>query len=148
MKQRGFEVVTGFDKAIIPLRVTSGSAGYDFCSYEEVTIEPNQTIMIQTGIKAYMLDDEVLQIYPRSSLGVKKHLRLANSVGIIDSDYYNNENNEGHIMIPLFNFGNEPITIRQGERVAQGIFSKYLITDTDQVSAKRSGGFGSTNESN
>lgn len=148
MKQRGFEVVTGFDQAIIPLRGTSGSAGYDFCSYEEVTIEPNQTIMIQTGIKAYMLDDEVLQIYPRSSLGVKKHLRLANSVGIIDSDYYNNENNEGHIMIPLFNFGNEPITIRQGERVAQGIFSKYLITDTDQVSVKRSGGFGSTNESN
>lgn len=148
MKQRGFEVVTSFDKAIIPLRGTSGSAGYDFCSYEEVTIEPNQTIMIQTGIKAYMLDDEVLQIYPRSSLGVKKHLCLANSVGIIDSDYYNNENNEGHIMIPLFNFGNEPITIRQGERVAQGIFSKYLITDTDQVSAKRSGGFGSTNESN
>ena len=148
MKQRGFEVVTGFDQAIIPLRGTSGSAGYDFCSYEEVTIEPNQTIMIQTGIKAYMLDDEVLQIYPRSSLGVKKHLRLANSVGIIDSDYYNNENNEGHIMIPLFNFGNEPITVSQGERVAQGIFGKYLITDTDQVSAKRSGGFGSTNESN
>lgn len=148
MKQRGFEVVTGFDQAIIPVRGTSGSAGYDFCSYEEVTIEPNQTIMIKTGIKAYMLDDEVLQIYPRSSLGVKKHLRLANSVGIIDSDYYNNENNEGHIMIPLFNFGNEPITISQGERVAQGIFSKYLITDTDQVSAKRSGGFGSTNESN
>lgn len=148
MKQRGFEVVTGLDKAIIPLRGTSGSAGYDFCSYEEVIIEPNQTVMIKTGIKAYMLDDEVLQIYPRSSLGVKKHLRLANSVGIIDSDYYNNENNEGHIMIPLFNFGNEPITISQGERVAQGIFSKYLITDTDQVSAKRSGGFGSTNESN
>lgn len=148
MKQRGFEVVTGFDQAIIPLRGTSGSAGYDFCSYEEATIEPNQTVMIKTGIKAYMLDDEVLQIYPRSSLGVKKHLRLANSVGIIDSDYYNNENNEGHIMIPLFNFGNEPITISQGERVAQGIFSKYLITDTDQVSAKRSGGFGSTNESN
>ena len=148
MKQRGFEVVTGFDKTIIPLRGTSGSAGYDFCSYEEATIEPNQTVMIKTGIKAYMLDDEVLQIYPRSSLGVKKHLRLANSVGIIDSDYYNNENNEGHIMIPLFNFGNEPVTISQGERVAQGIFSKYLITDTDQVSAKRSGGFGSTNESN
>ncbi len=148
MKQRGFEVVTGFDKAIIPLRGTRGSAGYDFCSYEEVTIEPNQTVMIKTGIKAYMLDDEVLQIYPRSSLGVKKHLRLANSVGIIDSDYYNNENNEGHIMIPLFNFGDEPITISQGERVAQGIFSKYLITDNDQVSAKRSGGFGSTNESN
>lgn len=148
MKQRGFEVVTGFDKAIIPVRGTSGSAGYDFCSYEEATIESNQTVMIKTGIKAYMLDDEVLQIYPRSSLGVKKHLRLANSVGIIDSDYYNNENNEGHIMIPLFNFGNEPITISQGERVAQGIFSKYLITDTDQVSAKRSGGFGSTNESN
>lgn len=148
MKQRGFEVVTGFDQAIIPVRGTSGSAGYDFCSYEEVTIEPNQTVMIKTGIKAYMLDDEVLQIYPRSSLGVKKHLRLANSVGIIDSDYYNNENNEGHIMIPLFNFGNKPITISQGERVAQGIFSKYLITDIDQVSAKRSGGFGSTNESN
>lgn len=148
MKQRGFEQVTGYDEAIIPVRGTSGSAGYDFCSYEEVTIEPNQTVMVKTGIKAYMLDDEVLQIYPRSSLGVKKHLRLANSVGIIDSDYYNNENNEGHIMIPLFNFGQELVVIAKGERVAQGIFSKYLITDTDQVSAKRSGGFGSTNESN
>lgn len=148
MKQRGFEQVTGYDEAIIPVRGTSGSAGYDFCSYEEVTIEPNQTVMVKTGIKAYMLDDEVLQIYPRSSLGVKKHLRLANSVGIIDSDYYNNENNEGHILIPLFNFGQELVVIAKGERVAQGIFSKYLITDTDQVSAKRSGGFGSTNESN
>lgn len=148
-KIRGFEVISAYkDQDLnLPTRATTGSAGYDFFLAEAVIINPGETVMCKTGVKAYMLNDEVLEIYPRSSLGVKKHLRLANSVGIIDSDYYNNDNNEGHIMIPLFNFGDTTIKLEQHERIAQGIFKKYLVVDYDQPTTnQRCGGFGSTNE--
>ncbi len=145
MKKRGFEIVTGFeDEAVMPKRATAKSSGYDFATIEEVTIKPGETLLVKTGIKAYMLDDEVLKLYIRSSLGFKRNLRLANSVGIIDADYYNNPGNEGHIMVALHNFGTEYQVLTKGERIAQGIFEKYLTIDNDEQTANRVGGFGST----
>jgi len=92
-----------------------------------------------------MQDDEVLKIYPRSSLAKKYGLTLSNNVGIIDKDYYNNPDNEGHIMISLRNFGRKDIMLRKGERVAQGIFERYLVSPfEDDVNTERNGGFGST----
>ncbi len=146
IKKRGFEVVTGYeDDAILPVRGTAKSAGYDFATTEEVTIKPGETVLVKTGIKAYMFDDEVLKLYVRSSLGFKKNLMLANSVGIIDADYYNNADNEGHIMVALHNYGKEYQVIVKGERIAQGIFTKYLVADNDDANETRGGGFGSTN---
>ena len=146
MDIRGFEVVSSFEGQgiTIPERKTSQSAGYDIEAAETVTLEPGMVKLVATGIKAFMNYDEYLALHVRSSLGIKKHLMLANSTGIIDSDYYNNEDNEGHIMIALLNFGNEPVTLEKGERVAQGIFSKYLITNDDDATGVRTGGIGST----
>jgi dUTP pyrophosphatase len=146
MNKRGFEVVKAFSNSNVnlPTRKTAQSAGYDFESIEDVVIEANQRKLIKTGIKAYMQDDEVLKLYIRSSLAYKKGLMLANSVGIIDSDYYNNENNEGHIMVLVFNPTESSIIINKNERIAQGIFEKYLVTNTEGVDQKRTGGFGST----
>lgn len=100
--------------------------------------------LVPTGIKAQMNDDEVLKIFSRSSLATKKNIQLANSTSIIDADYYNNEKNEGHIYVPLINLGNIPVVIKKGERIAQGIFEKYLVTDNDNATGKREGGLGST----
>jgi dUTP pyrophosphatase len=146
MKKRGFEIVTKYknDNINLPERKTSGSAGYDFSAAETVEIKPRQIGFVTTGIKAFMPKDEVLQMYPRSSLSFKKKLVKANSVGIIDSDYYNNPDNEGEIMLILYNFGEKPVTIEKGERIAQGIFMKYFTIDEDENTLKRLGGFGST----
>lgn len=141
---RGFMVAKGFNNIALPTRKTTGSAGYDFSTIEDLVIKPGEIVLAKTGVKAYMQDDEVLKIYPRSSLAVKKKVNLANNVGIIDSDYFENEDNDGHIMIPLHNFGSDTITIKNGERIAQGIFQKYLVADKDEADAIRSGGFGST----
>ena len=146
MKKRGFEVVTKYkgQEITIPERKTSGSAGYDFCAAETITIQPKQVSFIPTGIKAFMSKDEVLQMYARSSLSFKKTLMKANSVGIIDSDYYNNPDNEGEINLILYNYGDHPVTVSKGDRIAQGVFMKYLTVDEDQNTIKRLGGFGST----
>ena len=146
MDIRGFEVVSAFEEQNInlPTRKTTESAGYDIECAEAVTLEPNQVVLVPTGLKAFMAYDEYLAIHIRSSMAIKRHLALVNSTGIIDSDYYNNEDNEGHIMIALLNFGNEPVTLEKGERVAQGIFSKYLITNDDDATGVRTGGIGST----
>ena len=146
MKKRGFEVVTKYRDAFLelPKRKTSGSAGYDFESAVTIEVEPKKIAFVSTGIKAFMPCDEVLQMYPRSSLSFKKKLVKANSVGIIDSDYYNNEDNEGEIMLILYNFGEEVVLIKKGERIAQGIFMKYLTVDNSETTSKRLGGFGST----
>ncbi len=147
IKKRGFEKVTGFeDDAVLPKRATAKSAGYDFATTEEVTVKPGETVLVKTGIKAYMQDDEVLKLYVRSSLGFKKHLMLANSVGIIDADYYNNSDNEGHIMVALHNYGKEYQVIKKGERIAQGIFTQYQVADNDDTNTLRAGGFGSTSK--
>ena len=144
---RRFEVVTKFmDLDVkIPVRQTSHSAGYDLASIEEVTLNPGDIKMIPTGLKVKLPGDEALFVFPRSSLGIKKQLMMSNSVGVIDADYYNNANNEGHIMVPLYNFGNSTVTIDKGERVAQGIFMEYRKTaDDDAKDIERIGGFGSS----
>ena len=152
MKNRGFEIAKGWeDKDIhLPIRKTKYSAGYDFEAAED-TIVPSfnkgmNPTLISTGIKAYMKNDEVLYIYNRSSNPKKKGLVLANSVGVIDKDYYGNPDNDGHIMFAFYNFKDEDIVIKKGEAIGQGIFSKYLVTDNDNSTNERTGGFGSTNK--
>ncbi len=143
---RKFEIAKGFENEniIMPSRATKKSAGYDFRCLEGYTLKPGETHFFKTGLKAKMEDDEVLLIFPRSSLAIKKGLRLTNSVAVIDADYYGNENNDGHIMISLFNFTDHDVVIESQERIAQGIFIKYFATDDDDATGIRAGGFGST----
>ena len=146
---RKFEVVTGFEGVVvIPTRATKGSAGYDIhiCRNYDTYIKPGEVVMFDTGIKAQFPEDEVLMLFIRSSLGFKKGLILSNAVPIIDSDYYNNEDNEGHITLSITNVGNETQVIPPNARVAQGVFLKYYKTDDDNVEASRRGGVGSTGE--
>ena len=148
-KLRGFELVKstlrladGFYK--LPERGTVGSAGYDFYLPHDVTIEPHQaTEIIWSGIKAYMQQDEVLLLDMRSSMG-HKGLRLGFTIGVIDSDYYGNPQTDGNIGFKLVNDTKEPITLKAGERIVQGIFTKFLIADNDNCVTKRTGGYGST----
>ena len=151
-KIRGFEVAKGFeDKNInLPVRKTKYSAGYDIESAEDCII-PAYTpgmkpTLIKTGIKAYMADDEVLILANRSSNPGKKGLILANSIGVIDKDYYGNQDNDGHIMFAFFNIKDEDIEIKKGDCIGQAIFQKYLVTDNDVAEGTREGGFGSTSK--
>ncbi|MDT8336793.1 MAG: dUTP diphosphatase [Candidatus Izemoplasmatales bacterium] len=146
MKTRGFEIVSKYynQDILLPERKTMGSAGYDIACAKDTVIEPNNFKFVPTGIKAFMGKDEVLQVYPRSSLSFKKHLVKLNSVGIIDSDYYNNLDNEGEIMLILYNYGTEKVLLKKHERIAQGLFMKYLTIDNDETEVKRLGGLGST----
>ena len=150
MKIRGFEKIAKYAEVDFPLpeRKTELSAGYDFCLPEEVTLEPGKLQLVPTGVKAYMQAGEWLGMHIRSSMAVKKHLMLVNNVGIIDADYYNNEDNEGHIMLALLNMGQEKVVLPKGERVAQGVFYTYLTADGDEkvTKAVRGGGFGSTSK--
>ena len=131
----------------LPKRATSHSAGYDLASIEQIVIKPGAIEKVPTGLKVSMEDGEAMFVFPRSSLGLKKQLMMANNVGVIDQDYYNSPINEGHIMIPIYNFGSETQTIEKGERIAQGIFMKYLKTDDDVTSDEvRVSGFGSTDK--
>ena len=149
---RGFEIAKGFENMGInlPERKTKYSAGYDIEAAED-TVVPSfkkgmNPTLIKTGIKAYMQDDEMLCLYNRSSNPKKKGLILANSVGVIDKDYYGNPDNDGHIMFAFYNIKDEDITIKKGEAIGQAVFQKYLITDDDSAEGKRLGGFGSTNK--
>lgn len=136
-----------YEKYELPKRSTKKSAGYDFRSLEEKVIRPKESYIFKTGIKAIMNDDELLYIFIRSSLGFKNDITLSNSVGIIDSDYYNNENNEGHIAIKLINHSDKNFKVNIGDKIAQGIFSKFLVVDDEEeIINERKGGFGSTNE--
>lgn len=142
---RGFEKVSNIAGGNIPTRGTKVSAGYDISIITGATINPGEVHIFNTGIKAYMQDDEYLALHVRSSIGIKKGLILANVTGIIDADYYNNDANEGHIMVALRNVTNNPVTIDDNERVCQGIFGKYLTVADDQADTVRTGGIGSTN---
>ena len=102
--------------------------------------------LVKTGLKAYMQDDEVLMLYNRSSNPKKKGLILANSVGVVDKDYYGNLDNDGHIMFAFYNIKDEDIKIKKGEAIGQGVFQKYLVVDDDIAEGTRVGGFGSTNK--
>ena len=129
----------------LPRRATAGSAGYDFFIPVTVTLNPGETVKIPTGIRAAMKQDWVLMIYPRSGLGFKYRLQLNNTVGVIDSDYYGSDN-EGHIFIKITNDSNEgkSLTMEQFTGFAQGIFMPYGITEDDDATEVRNGGFGST----
>ena len=138
---RYFEVAEGFNKedVVLPTRQTTKSAGYDFTASEDVTIPVGQMRLVKTGVAAQMQDDEVLELFVRSSLAYKHQVTLQNSVGIIDRDFFPNP-----IGVLLRNEGEKPFVVKKGERIAQGLFKKYLKTTNDYVEAKRNGGFGST----
>ena len=134
-----------YEKILLPTRSTKGSAGYDFKAPFDITLAPNETIKIPTGIRAKIDEGWVLMIYPRSGLGFKFRLQLNNTVGVIDSDYFGSDN-EGHIMIKMTNCSNEnkTVNVRAGEGFAQGIFMPFGITIDDEADGIRNGGFGST----
>lgn len=134
-----------YSRIKLPKRATIGSAGYDFYSPFDIELNPGETIKVPTGIRCSIKEGWVLTIYPRSGLGFKYRLQLNNTVGIIDSDYFGSSN-EGHIYIKITNDSNEKkiISIKEGEGFAQGIFFQFGITDDDEVSEIRDGGFGST----
>ena len=152
MKIRGFEVAKGFENEgiNIPVRKTKFSAGYDIEAAEDCVIPAFERgakpTLVKTGLKSYMADDEVLLLYNRSSNPGKKGLILANSVGVIDKDYYGNPDNDGHIMFAFYNIKSEPVEIKKGDAIGQAVFQKYLITDDDSAEGERVGGFGSTSK--
>jgi deoxyuridine 5`-triphosphate nucleotidohydrolase len=151
MRLRGFEIAKGYeDKDIhMPVRKTKNSAGYDVEAASDVIIEPYKhgmkPTLIPTGLKAYCQDDEYYILVNRSS-GPKKGFVMANSIGIIDADYYGNESNDGHFYFQYWNFGDKPLEIKKGDVIGQVIFQKYLTIDDDNATGMRTGGFGSTNK--
>ena len=160
MKKRGFEILTSYlDEDIhLPVRQTKASAGYDFEAAEDVIVPSIwkqfldkwfddidvKAILIPTGVKSYMDQDEYLQLSIRSGMALKSGLILANGVGVVDADYYDNESNEGHIMFAVHNIGFRDKKIKKGDRIGQGIFLPFLKADNDVSTKERSGGFGST----
>jgi len=160
---RGFKHIRGYeDKVVLPFRANIGDAGYDFFAVEDIIIHPmtiigyrvsdgepyhetEEVTKVPTGVKAYMQENEYLSLSIRSSLG-KRGLIIPNSPGIVDSGYFENPDNDGHIQIMLLNISDTKITIKKGEAVMQGVFLTYLTVDDDNVSTKRQGGIGSTNK--
>ena len=151
-KIRGFEIAKGYeDKNInLPERKTKASAAYDIEAAEDTIIpafKPGmKPTLIKTGLKAYMQEDEVLLIVPRSSGPKKQGILFPHSTGVIDADYYENIDNDGHIFIQCINIKDTDVTIQKGETIAQAIFQKFLIVDNDNAEGKRTGGFGSTDK--
>ncbi|ASZ08553.1 MULTISPECIES: dUTP diphosphatase [Enterococcus] len=176
MKKRGFEVVSNYasQEINLPKRATHHAAGYDFEAAADIIIpsiwksgiknglttliesmgekataideKQLKPTLVPTGIKSYMGEDEFLQLANRSSNPLKRFLVLTNGVGVIDSDYYNNPDNEGHIMFQFTNFGFKDVMIKKGERIGQGIFLPFLKADQDETTTSREGGFGSSNK--
>ncbi len=151
MKLRGFEIAKGWeDKNInLPIRKTKGAAGYDVEAAEDIIIpmyKPGiKPTLIPTGLKAYCQEDEYYMLVNRSS-GPKKGFVMANSIGIIDHDYYGNESNDGHFMFQYFNFSDHDIEVKKGDIIGQVIFHKFLTVDNDNAKGTRKGGFGSTDK--
>ncbi|MDN6194207.1 MAG: dUTP diphosphatase, partial [Alkalibacterium sp.] len=159
-KVRGFEIVSKYKdmEITLPKRATKGSAGYDLMAAKDIIVpsvfkalqgktqsEPMKSTLIPTGIKAYMPENEYLLLANRSSNPMKRQLAVPNGIGIIDSDYYNNDNNEGEIFVQVINYGMDDLEIAKGERIAQGIFSKYEVADKEEkFFDQRTGGFGSS----
>lgn len=152
MKTRGFEAVQNQMKkhpeveVQLPVRSTQDSAGYDFYLPVDTVIKPHETVVVFSDVKSYMQPNEVLMLFVRSSIGIKKNIVLANGTGIIDADYYSNPSNDGNIGLALFNQSNETVELKAGERVAQGIFVPFLVADNGNTNNVRQGGTGSTNE--
>jgi len=151
---RGFEVVApeylkSHDKTedvILPLRGTAKSAGYDFFLPEDIEILPQSFVLVWTDVKAYMQPNEVLELYPRSSAGIKNDIMIKNTVGIVDMDYYSNERDDGNIRLYLWNFGDRNRCFNKGDAIAQGIFKPFLESDNCNTDTKRVGGVGSTDK--
>ena len=134
-----------YEEYVLPNRKTKYSAGYDFIAIEDITINPGEIKKIPTGYKAFFGRDEMLMLLVRSSMGFKYNIRMCNQVGIVESDYYNNPDNEGHLYVALQNEGKKVFKVEKGSAYAQGIFTKFL-TCGDKVENIRTGGIGSTNE--
>ena len=151
-KVRGFEIAKGFENAGInmPVRKTKYSAGYDIEAAEDCIIPAfkvgQKPTLVKTGLKAYMQNDEYLMLCNRSSNPFKKGLVLANSVGIIDADYYVNPDNDGAFMYAFYNMFDKDVEIKKGDVIGQKIFKKYEILDGDNAEGERVGGFGSTSQ--
>lgn len=141
---RSFQKVSKYDEFYMPKRSTLNAAGYDFQSSIDIEFEPNEIKWIPTGVKAQMNKDEYLLLASRSSNAIKKGLMMPNGVGVVDSDYFNNDENEGEIFFQMMNIKKEKIKVNQGDRIGQGIFMKYLLADDDIPGIERKGGFGST----
>ena len=134
-----------YEEYQLPKRSTKCSAGYDFSSLIDFTLNPGETIKIPTGVKVNMESDEVLFLIVRSSMGFKYNIRMCNQVGVIDKDYYNNPDNEGHMWICLKNEGDKPYEVKKFDKICQGIFIKYLTVDNEEeINKVRCGGIGST----
>lgn len=134
-----------YDSIELPKRSTKKSAGYDIKSLEDGIIKPGEAMTFKTGLKVCMNDDECLYILSRSSQGYKYNVCLMNSVGLIDSDFYNNPSNEGHFSVRLVNFGKDDFVVKKGDKLAQGVFSKFLtVDDEEEIEGERTGGLGST----
>ena len=145
---RYFKVVTNSYRKTagditLPTRATKSSIAYDFYAPIDTIVLPMQSVMIWTDVKAKFNPDEALLINVRSSMG-KQPIMLANTQGWIESDYYSNSDNDGNIGIILFNLGATPYEIKAGDRIAQGMFIKYLVADNGNTDVKRQGGFGSS----
>ena len=145
---RKFEVAKGFEDrgVVLPQRKTAKSAGYDIIALtdEDVYVHPGMSVNLETGVKACMEDDEVMLLFIRSSLGIKQGITLSNSCAVIDADYYNNPDNDGHFILNVINTSNEVQCIPARSRVAQAVFVKYLTVDDDNATGERVGGIGST----
>ncbi|MEG2311030.1 MAG: dUTP diphosphatase [Clostridia bacterium] len=167
MRQRGFEICKGYEDSDLklPIRSTKNSVGYDFFAPTDIVVPSmwksvlenakrlitgkKDTVAIlptsiSTGIKAYFLEDEVMILANRSSNPSKLGLVMANSIGIFECDYYNNISNDGNIIFQFYNFFPNDITIKKGDKIGQGYFQKFLITDNDKSQGTRVGGIGST----
>ena len=129
----------------MPKRATKGSAGYDISTPYEIDLLPNEEINVPTGLKCKIANGWFMGAFPKSGLGFKYYVRLANTIGVIDEDYYNNENNEGHMWVKIRNEGNKPLHIDAYKGICQVIFIPYGITEDDEADGIRKGGFGSTN---
>ena len=140
---RKFAACSNYENVMLPERSTIGSAGYDFKAPYDFEINAGESLMVWTMVKCYMEPGDVLLLMPRSSMG-RYGIRFSNTIGVIDETYVDNPTNEGEIALPFVNHGRETWSVKKGDKIAQGIFTKYLITDDDNVTAERTGGWGST----
>ena len=122
-----------YNEIKMPERDSNATAGYDIYLLDDIELKPGEIMKLPTGLKAFFEKDEVLLIVVRSSMGFKRNVRLCNQVGVIDSDYYNNNVNEGHIWIRIQNEGDITVELHKGDAVVQGIFMKYLTTNSDKT---------------
>ena len=146
-----FEKVNRIKEDIrLPERATMHSAGYDFFAIEDVTLQPNEVTIVMTGVKCRLFPDTALLLINRSSNPIKKGLVLANGVGLVDSDYYSNPTNDGEIGFEFYNISKDPVTIRKGDKLGQGVITRFNVAENDNfdpiTGAVRTGGFGSTGE--